>query len=827
MAEVFTMADRIANEQPIISAGQAFCDLCGLPVDSAGKDEDGHRFCCLGCRQVFLIIADASGVLPTDFQKTDFFRACIEAGLVPVGNTVPSASEKTPEYEIAKASLDLDLLVTGMWCPACAWVIEEVLKKMAGVIEPHVSFFADAARLRYLPHVVTPTEISARIAKLGYGVNTELDRNHVRTSTDDLAIRLGISAVLTMNIMMLSFAFYFGFIRDLTRTATAYFSYPLAIMTIPVVFYGGSPIFRRAWASLKLLRPSLEAFISLSVLSAFFYSLIQMVRGDIHLYFDTAAMLVTIVLLGRYIEMRARAYISAPLQIDETGPQKARLFISGSERWVNAEAVRPGDLFLVQTGERTPVDGRIVKGRGSFDQSFITGESTPVRKNIDDTVMAGSLIVHGEAVMTATRPARESSFRRMADLMREALERKSSTEELADSVSHYVVPAVLLITAMMAFLLLWWGCGPETILLRCLTILLVSCPCALGIATPLVKVVIIGLGRRKGILVRNPQALERVREIDIMVLDKTGTVTEGTFRLRRVVCDGTDEREALSMISAIESASSHLLAREIFRYAAHVEVEALQGSQIEELEGMGVIGVVHGKNTFAGNRRLFSQCGAQIASGLDTDAQAEQENGMTVIFFGWEAKVHGFLVFGDRIKEGAPEMVQWLTDRGVKVLLLSGDSERTTQVYARSLGIAQSIGEALPHEKAQVVKTLRQEGRIVGMIGDGVNDGAALAQADVGFTMGSNFSVIHEASDLLIPSGRTATITDIFYLSGLSRRKVRQNLSFAFLYNVIAIPLAATGFLNPLMAVSLMFASSLTVIGNTLHAARFRAAPAS
>jgi heavy metal translocating P-type ATPase len=805
---------------PASWVSESACDLCGLPVGRLETREGTLKFCCPGCRQVFLILSRASGELPHDFRESTLFLACLEAGIISGGKTATTSPAEAGTEGPESAFLELDFRVKGMWCPACAWIISEVLKRTPGVVEPRVSFFSDAVRLKYLPHRVSPAEIVSRVEGLGYRVDSREVDGATNTAKKDLLIRLGISSILTMNVMMLSCLIYYGFVRDLTPTVIAYFSYPLFAMTLPVVFYGGMPIFRRAWTGLRYGVTSMDTLISMSALAAFFYSLIRMIQGSIHLYFDTAAMLITIVLLGRYIESRAREQVMGAVEPFKTGLEKVRLVAENVERWVDADAARPGDLFIVQEGERIPLDGLILEGEALLDQSVLTGESAPVVRGRDEPVMAGSLLVEGRLEIRATRASGQSALRQMTELMAQALERKSHGEALSDVASRYFVPTILCVAVITAGILWASGGSPDQILLRCLTILFVSCPCTLGIAVPLVKVVIVGLARKKGVLIARPEALERVTDLDTIVFDKTGTLTEGSVTLRRVVLKGRDEKEILSAIGAIESQSSHFLAREIRRHLHDLGVLIKEGTEIEESEGMGVTGTVEGARIFAGNRRLLSRYGVDLPLSLEHEASMVEEEGMTVVFVGRDKSAEGFLTFGDPLKQGAREAVDLLQRRGIKVLLISGDGYKTTEAVAGSLGIADFVGQALPAEKAQSIRDLQSQGRKVGMVGDGANDAGALAQAEVGFAMGSGYAGAGEVSDLIILSGRPELIAEVFTLSSLSKRMVRQNLSFAFLYNAVAIPVAALGLLNPLIAVSAMWASSLTVIGNGLRIGR-------
>jgi heavy metal translocating P-type ATPase len=817
--------EELVFDQSSRGTQQETCHLCGLPLGRTDTgwsgQEERYRFCCPGCRQVFKLLSGASGDLPGNFRQSELYQTCVAAGIIPGGGPVLSSSPAKQRIEedcSDRSTLELTFRAEGMWCPSCAWLIEEVLRRTPGVLQPSVSFFSDVVRLRYLPHLVTPMEIVSRIEKLGYKASTPGGKDRAKA---DLFVRLAVSAILTMNVMMLSWALYAGFFRDFPPAIVPYLSFPVLVMTVPVLFYGGSPIFRKAWGELRFGSTSMDTLITISALAAFFFSLFAMARNSIYLYFDTAAMLITIVLLGRYVEMHTRARVSSAFrELDEMGRQKVRLAGSDSERWVAADVLRPGDRFVVQQDERVPLDGRISEGKGIIDQSALTGEAKAVARGLGDEVMAGSLLVEGGLELVATSLAKESSLRQMVDLMMEALDQKNVREQLVNKVSRIFVPTTLAVAGVTGSVLLLMGYTANDILLRCLTILLVSCPCALGIAAPLAKTAMIGLGRAKGILIRSHEALEQVRQLNIMVLDKTGTVTEGAFSLRHIVCLGVDERTAFSIIAPLERESPHFIAREIMRRASILGVLEEEGQEIQRLEGLGVIGAVGHMTAFVGNRRLLSRQGAELSTSLEDQARGQEETGMTVVFFGWAGEVKGLLAFGDPIREGAKELVDWLRGRQITVILSSGDENKTTNAVARSLGIKEAYGQNLPSEKIELIKGLQSQGHKIGMVGDGINDSGALAQADVAFAMGSGHAIPKDASDLIIPSGNLAAIADAFDLSERSMRIVRQNLSFAFFYNVTAIPIAAAGLLNPLIAVLAMFMSSLSVIGNTLRISR-------
>ena len=796
------------------------CSLCSLPLRGQKTDDGAFRFCCMGCRQVFLALTAATGVLPEDYRNSELYQACLKAGIIAGGREESGAEDTPPGEPPVLPGLGLSLRLDNMWCPACAWLIEEVLRRKRGISEPRVSFLTDTVRLKYQPHVITPSEVEAVITKTGYRVRPAEGDGLTRKAGDDPLLRLGISAILTMSAMMLSWTVYSGLFHDPGQIVLAALSYPLLFISAPVVFYGGLPILRNAWVGLRIGKTSMDTLITLSALSAFAYSIAQMARGSAHLYFDTAAMLVTIVLFGRYAEAKARRRIFDGIGMEELASLKARLMPDGLERWVRADSLLPGDVFIVRKDERVPVDGRIAGGKALVDQSVLTGEARPISKLPGDDVLAGTLLMEGGVEVSTSRVLSESALSQTRDLVLEALEARGKEEGVTDALSRLFVPVLLAATGCTAVVLLFLRLPGEEVLFRCLTMLLISCPCAIGIAVPLVKVAVVGIARKRGILVRNPEAVKKMGNINTVVLDKTGTLTEGRFALHGVVAEGIDERELFSMLAAVEGVSSHSLAREIVRYSQTLGILAARATDVEELAGIGVSGFVKGRKVFVGNRQLASRCGADLPPSLDDQALAHEKEGMTVVFFGWDRLSRGFLVLGDRIRPEARGFVSWLKERNMRTVLLSGDGEKTTGAVAGSCAVGEYRGEMLPSEKAQAVKDLKAQGAVVMVIGDGVNDMAALAAADVGVALDKGFDPMREAADIVLTAPRLDAVADLFSIAALSARTTHQSLVFAFAYNAVAIPLAAAGFLNPLIAVFAMFASSLTVILNVLRVVR-------
>ena len=814
------------------------CTLCGLPVGNSGlREKQGEKdlhFCCFGCRQVFKILSSLPGGLPEDFKNTSLYRLSQASELIgkrvdalgkgeeKIQGPGPKTSEGSePENPLAR---ELILKVEGMWCSACAWLIEGVLSRSSGVIKVEAQFFSDWVRIRYLPHLVTIEDIQVLLSQLGYRPSPLQETSASARDRKNVQLRLGISAILTFHIMMISLALYAGFFQDLGKEAIGYLSYPLWILATPVLLYGGYPIFKKALIGLGHGNPNMEVLISLGALSAYGYSLFQMMQGSLHLYFDTASMLIVLVLLGKYLESRAKERISRGLtELYLLANQKVRVFSDGKENWLAAEDLRTGDEFEVWSGEKVAVDGTILSGRAGLDESALTGESRPIKRGPDDEVRAGSLVLSGQLRIKASRVGNDSSIGQLITLMQEGLFRKTSVELFADRLTRWVVPCLLGLAAGTAFYLVFHGHSLEVSLMRAVTILVITCPCALGVAVPLAKVAAIGVGQTKGFLFRNPAALEKIQGLDVLIFDKTGTLTEGRYALRNILTPGCTYQEAWQKIASLEALSDHFLARAIQDKARESSpcLEAVKDFQ--EQPGLGIKGVVAGREVIIGNRNWMRAQGMEIPETIEAQANIDEADGMTVTFFGWEGQAQGSLTFGDLLKESAREALSGLRQKGFHLWLLSGDSQETTAAIAHQLGIPAFLGQALPQDKVHLIKELQDQGHRVGMIGDGVNDAAALAQADVGFALGVRAEIITEASDITLLTDDPLKIREVIDLAKRTVSIIRQNLGFAFFYNILGIPLAVSGLLNPLIAVLAMFASSLTVIGNTMRL--YRAVP--
>jgi len=832
------------------------CDLCGLGCGTYPLQQcigNGERvFCCLGCLNVYTILWESGSIRSgQDLRQTEVFQRSLKLGLI----SNRSADEDDPSRQIFSSSgpsEELLLHVGGMWCTSCAWLIEHALGALPGVTQADVSFASDLVKVRYHPQALPRDHILARINSLGYSTNEHIaGTDDTDTESRDLLIRTGIAAFLWANIMSFSLVLYAGYFEQISGSVRRGLPFVLMILATPVVFYCAAPILRLAFRGLWNRAIRMELLLALGILAAYGYSVVQTFRGEIHLYFDTASAIVTLVLAGKLIERSAKEKVSRWITIlHRMMPNKVRLLANGSERFVSVGALQAGAVFVVKASERFPADGVVIEGESHADESLLTGESAPVAKYRGQAVVAGGINLDGVLSVQATKSAEDSTLAGIIGLVEKALGSRCEIERTVDRVSRTFVPGIVLI-ALATFLTLWMGGGTSLAqaLMRAITVLVIACPCALGLATPLAITAALGSASRQGILVRDSRVLETLRKIDTAVLDKTGTVTEGDFSLLELIqCDQSEaelvtsvpayagaertlntdqemaprgsEFQALSLIVSLEQYSEHPLGKAAVKYARDQGIQLRDAAGIEIRKGRGITGIVDRKHVFAGNRRLLTELGIALHKPVEQQACSAEREGKTVCFLGWDGELHGIAIFGDRLKPEAMALISELKRRGIEIRLVSGDARSTTRWTAASLGIDHCEFEVLPEDKAEVIRRLQAHGAVVAMIGDGINDAPALAQADLGIAMSSGADVAMQAAAVVLTTGSLRKIIEMLDLSQKAFHIMRQNLFWAFFYNGAGIALAVAGVLNPIMAAGAMLLSSASVVGNSLRVAR-------
>jgi Cu+-exporting ATPase len=728
----------------------------------------------------------------------------------------------------------LELPITGMTCASCANRVERSLNELDGVTAS-VNYATEKATVDFDPATVQPSELVAAVEAAGYEA-TLPDAAAADAPASDpdapLRRRLIVSALLSAPLLVLAM------LRPLQFDNWQWLSLQLAT---PVILWGAWPFHRAAWANLKHGAATMDTLISLGVLSAWGWSLYALFLGDAgmpgmrmafdlipdragagasEIYLEVGAVVTTFLLAGRYFEARAKRRAGAALKaLLELGAKDVEL-IDG--RRVGVEQLAIGDRFVVRPGEKVATDGVVVEGTSAVDQSLLTGESVPVEKQPGDEVAGATVNAGGRLIVRATKVGNDTALAQITRLVTEAQSGKAPVQRLADRVSGIFVPIVIgLAVATLGF---WLGAGESTefAFTAAVAVLIIACPCALGLATPTALLVGTGRGAQLGLLIKGPEVLESTRRVDTVVLDKTGTVTTGRMSLTDVVlADGVERADVLRLAGALEDASEHPVARAIAA-AARAEVPPAPVEQFASRDGLGAEGVVDRHGVQVGRPALMAEWSLRVPSSLDAARQRAERDGRTAVLAAWDGEVRALLVVADTVKPTSAEAVASLRALGLRPVLLTGDNEATARAVAAAVGIDEVIAEVLPSEKAAVVRRLQGEGRVIAMIGDGVNDAPALAQADLGLAIGTGTDVAIEASDLTLVSGDLRAAGDAIRLSRRTLRTIQQNLGWAFGYNLAALPLAAAGLLNPLIAGAAMALSSVSVVANALRLRRFR-----
>jgi copper-transporting P-type ATPase V len=715
----------------------------------------------------------------------------------------------------AATTRQADFAVEGMTCGSCAARVQRVLSRQAGVERADVNLATARARVVYRPGAVELDELRAAVDRIGYRI-APLER----PEPADPAAAWRRRALLAMPLALatVALAMWPGGVHQRAWARLAMFA-----LATPVQFWCGWPFLREAARRARRASASMDTLIALGTLAAYGFSLAQLAVGGADLYFDSAAVIVAFLVTGRWLEARATGRAGQAIRaLLELGARQARVLRDGAEVLVPVEQVAVGDLLLVRPGEKIPADGEVVDGASAVDESMLTGESLPVAKAAGDRVAGATVNAGGALTVRATRVGADTALARIVRLVEDAQASKGPAQRLADRVSAVFVPAVIAIAALAFAGWATIGGDPLAGLVAAVAVLIVACPCALGLATPTAVMAGTGRGADLGILIRSVEALERARAITTVVLDKTGTLTRGGMELTAVVpARGQDRDELLRLAGAAERSSEHPIGQAIAAAAGDRLGALPEPSGFAALAGHGVRAEVVGRTVWVGRRKLAAEAGLQLPADLDDQAERLEAEGGTVVLAGWDGQVRGALAVADTLKEGAAEVVGRLRGMGLEVAMISGDNARTAEAVARRAGIGRVMAEVLPEDKVAEIVRLQGEGRVVAMVGDGINDAPALARADLGIAIGTGTDVAIESSDLTLVRGDLDGVATAVELSRRTDRIIRENLGWAFAYNLAALPLAAFGLLNPMIAGAAMALSSVSVVSNSLRLRRF------
>ncbi len=743
---------------------------------------------------------------------------------------------------VTENSQHIAIAVDDINCASCVSKVEKKLNALDGV-DASVNFATKTASVNFDPELAGSDDFVRAVDSAGYtatlpteheGADSHDHMHHSVASPNALKHRLIVSAILTLPLTLISMNSAFQF---------EYWQWVVLALATPVVFWGGLPFHRSALKAARHGASTMDTLISIGTLAAFFWSLYALLFGDAgeigmkmtfelvpgkshsldQLYFETAAIVTTFLLAGRFFEERAKRRAGDALKaLLDLGAKDVSILRDGNETKVPVAELTAGDHFLVRPGEKVATDGVVIEGSSAVDESLITGESIPVEKAEGDRVVGASVNASGRLVVEATRVGSETALAQISRLVEEAQTGKAPVQRLADRISAVFVPVVLVLAVTTLAFWLIEGSGSSFAISAAVSVLIIACPCALGLATPLALLVGTGRGARLGLLIKGPQVLESTRKVDTVLLDKTGTVTTGRMELAGItLVSGTDRAEALRLVGAVEDASEHPIAQTIATGAREEVGELPPVTDFVNREGSGVEGTVEGHRIAVGKPSLVGVGTDGLPAELDSALEAARAEGQTAVLAAWDGEVRAVVAVADTVRPTSARAIEELKELGLEPILLTGDHDSTARAVAGRIGIDEVISEVLPADKVGAVKDQQARGRVVAMVGDGVNDSPALAQADLGLSIGTGSDVAIEASDLTLISGDPLGAVAAIRLSRATLRTIKQNLFFAFLYNVILIPVAMTGLLNPILAGAAMALSSIFVVGNSLRLRAF------
>lgn len=792
------------------------CIHCNLPIPPEQRIVDlaGHRelhFCCPGCRGAYAVITGAG--LDAFYTKRSWDAPGTPEGAFATVYT----DEYLENFIIANNDCrEIAIIVAGIRCAACIWLIESILGRMAGVEEATINYGTHRGRIRFDPTRTSPAQIFQTVSRLGY-VPKPFTRTAARTMQEQenksLLIRFGTAAFLSFQLMMYSIALYGGYFKGMDLGTRQILQYFAALVATPVVFFSGAPFLKGAWRSLVNRTPNMDLLIALGVLTAYCYSLTALLFGG-EIYFETSAMIVTLLLLGRLLESGARKKAMAGVdRLLNLAPNTARLITGDGTTLVTSTQLKMGDIIEVRPGDRFPVDGTLLGAETEVDESVLTGEADPVLKKTGDPILSGAINISTAVRLQVEQSASLSFMARIGHMVEEAQNRRAPVQGLADRVAGLFVPSVILIALGTGMYWYFHAAGPASALMYSVSVLVVACPCALGLATPTAILVATGVAAAGGILFRGGDTLEATSRLSLAAFDKTGTLTDSIPQVVAVEPIETDRATLLNLAARAETGSNHPLAHGIIKMA---ETEGInvrgQGGTI--VAGRGVRVETEQGVLLAGSRNFMEDNTIALP--------AETGRALTEVHVALNEEYQGCLYLDSRTRDDAAGAIAAMSKLGLKTVLLTGDHLEAAKNIASRVGISKVHAGMSPADKEEWVREARRHGETVLMVGDGVNDAPALSEADVGCAMSGGTDLALETSDLVLIRNSLEQLPAALELAKRTMRIIRQNLFWAFTYNLVAIPLAATGRLAPVYAAAAMATSSICVVANSLRLKRFR-----
>ncbi len=804
------------------SLQEHICSHCGIrfswkPLEVTSVDNSCvTTFCCRGCQGAYDLICGAG--LERFYQRVE--------------RSIPTVTEDSDssftEIDLAKNIVSegnycrIDILITGITCPSCVWLLERMLGRIPGVEYVSLSYSCGVASLRFDPQQLAPLEIFSLITRLGYSprpYSPEQSEKDALRERDDLLLRFGTALFLTMQLMAYSYALYAGYFQGMAPGMKQFLQYVSLAVTTPVVFYSGAPFLTGAWRSLMTRAPGMDLLIAVGALSAWSYSVWALFAFQ-ETYFESAAMIVTFVLVGRLLELSVRRKAMSGISaLYASVPQRAVLVGEGGSRQIEVSEIRPGDLLLVRQGERFPVDCLIIEGESEVDQSLVTGESLPLLLKTGDEARSGCVNVSAPVTVQALRQVGQSYLMRVAALVQMAQAGKPRLQQLADKVSSRFVPVVILLALLVGISRFFvTGDGVGASVMTALAVVLIACPCAMGLAVPAAVLAACSRSASLGIILRGGDVIERMAGVTVALFDKTGTITVGQPTVFRFECYGKqDDSMVVQVAATVENLAAHPLARAIVQYAAGQGILPESCHDFRSIPGRGISAALpDGRRIYCGSLLFMRENGVSIDECTDIEGIAA-----TPVLLAIDGKLVGRFLLLDQLRSGARELVSDLESHAVDIRILSGDDQSVVMRVAAEIGVTTACGGLTPDEKLSYVQSLQEKGQTVLMAGDGVNDAPALAAASISCSLTGSSDIALENADVIISGDDISKIAAAYHISRATMTIIKQNLAWAFVYNLIGIPLAMSGHLTPVYAAVAMTASSLLVSLNSLRLMRF------
>ncbi len=782
------------------------CSHCHLEFDeSVMIVEDEHYFCCNGCQGVFHLLSD-SGL-------DAFYDKAANTKLTPqTAQYDDSANFNSPAFyerfvtTNSEGFQEVSLVIEGIHCAACVWLNEKALHKLDGVIEAHINYTNNKARITWADHTVKLSNIIDMIRAIGYNAfpydpsAQELSANRQRK---DYYMRMAVATFASMNIMWIAVAQYAGYFTGITQDIKTILNVAEWVLATPVLFYSGWVFFKGAYFGIKNRVVNMDILVATGASLTYVYSIYITLVEDGEAYFDSVAMIITFVLFGKFLEVLSKKNAADTLDvISKHVPAEVSVITDGKISTCNINDVEVGSIVLLKAGEKIAIDGEVYEGEGSVDESSLTGESHPIFKKVGDSLVSGTTSIDAVLQYKTTKDFAHSTISNLVSLLEKSMAKKPKIEQMANRLSEHFSTAILLLS-FITFVVWWfWPHDFETSFIVGISVIVIACPCALALATPVATLVGLGLGARRGILFKEAAQLETMAKANILVLDKTGTITKGTPEVIHVNSfEPFDEQLLFSLVSS----SNHPIAQGIAKYL-DVEI-ALSLTNVQQLNARGISANIDGKTLLGGNARLMQEHGIEI--------NFKSEN--SLFYFAVNDVLHVIYELSDVAKDDSFKAIETIKNSGIEVVMLTGDHEGTANKIAKDVGISDVNHSLTPEDKAAFVANAQSEGKVVIMAGDGVNDILALANANIGIAMGSGSDIAIDVSDVVLLGDNLTALSEALQISKTTYKLIKQNLGISLIYNAITIPLAMAGYIIPLIAAISMSVSSLLVVGNSMR----------